>query len=249
MIDFPEPVVSTYFKWKRYVDFPIALFLSIIALPIVVVAVLLVRLTSPGPGIYKQIRLGLDGKPFTIYKIRSMRADAEAGTGAVWAAKVDNRVTAIGKILRKTHIDELPQLLNVLNGDMSLVGPRPERPEFVVELEKRIEGYAYRFYVKPGLTGLAQLNQEPDVDLNDVRRKLVFDFDYIESSTFWFDVRVIICTSLKVLNLCRESTLRFFRLHREAEQFLWMSTLLPGGHIPSANEEERLSRIMAKQAT
>ena len=248
MFNCPEPHVSRYFLRKRYVDFPIALVLMLIALPIIAVAVLIVRLTSRGPGFYKQVRLGLDGKPFTIYKIRSMRVDAEAATGAVWAARKDKRITLVGKILRQTHIDELPQLYNVLRGEMDLVGPRPERPEFVNELEKRVDGYAYRLFVKPGVTGLAQLNQDSDIDLNDVRRKLVFDFDYIEHSSLWFDLRLLFCTSLKAILLCRPAVLKLFRTYREAGQSHWAEKLLPVSYA-SPQDEERLSRIMLKRTT
>ena len=248
MFDCPEPNVSRYFQWKRYVDFPVALFLLILASPIIALAVLLVRLTSQGPGIYKQVRLGLDGKPFTIYKIRSMRVDAEVATGAVWATRNDKRVTTVGYLLRKTHIDELPQLYNVLRGDMSLVGPRPERPEFVTELEKRIDGYAYRLYIKPGMTGLAQLNQGYDTDLNDVRRKLVFDFEYIEHGTLWLDVRLVFCAALKVICLCNLASLKFFGLQREAGQSIWAATLLTASYV-SPNDEDRLSKILAKRTT
>ena len=246
MFNCPEPGISRYFLRKRYVDFPIALLLSLCALPIVLVAWLLVRLTSRGPGIYKQVRLGQDGKPFTLYKIRTMWVNAEAATGAVWATRHDKRVTRVGRFLRRTHIDELPQLYNVLRGDLSLVGPRPERPEFVTELEKRIDGYVYRLYVKPGLTGLAQLNQSSDTDLNDVRRKLVFDFEYLENSSLWFDIRLLFCTVLAMLLLCPPMVLKLFRLYREAEKSYWAAALLPGNY--SACDEERLSKIMTKQA-
>jgi len=248
MFNCPDPHVSRYFHWKRYIDLPITLLLSAIALPIVAIAWSLVRLTSQGPGFYKQVRIGLDGKPFTIYKIRSMRVDAEAATGAVWSVRNDKRVTFVGKILRQTHIDELPQLYNVLRGEMDLVGPRPERPEFVSELEKRVDGYAYRLYVKPGVTGLAQLNQDSDIDLNDVRRKLVFDFEYIESASFLFDMRLLFCTSLKAILLCKPAVLKFFRLYREAEKSRW-ATSLPLVSYASSSDADRLSRILIKQAT
>ena len=248
MFNCPEPRVSDYFRWKRYVDIPIALAVSVVALPIVCVAWVLVRLTSRGPGIYKQVRLGLDGKPFTIYKLRSMRVDAEAATGPVWAPRKDRRVTFIGKILRATHIDELPQLYNVLRGEMDLVGPRPERPEFVSELEKRIDGYSYRLYVKPGITGLAELNQASDIDLNDVRRKLVYDFDYIEHSSFWLDMRLLFCTLLKVVFLCRIPVLKFFGLYREPKHSPWAGSLSLVSYA-SVRDEDRLSKIMAKRST
>ena len=247
MFDCPEPHISRYFRWKRYIDIPVALLLSVVALPIVAVAWLLIRATSPGPGIYTQIRLGLDGKPFTIYKLRTMRVGAEAATGAVWATRQDKRVTPIGNLLRNTHIDELPQLFNVLRGDLTLVGPHPERPEFVAELEHRIDGYAYRLYVKPGLTGLAQLNYGSDADLNDVRRKLVLDFEYIETSSFWFDIRILFCSALKAVSLCPSVLLRMSLLHREAEKSRWVASLPLVSRV-SPGDEERLSKIMAKQA-
>ena len=248
MFDSPEPSVSRYFLWKRYIDFPLALLLSLFALPVICVLWLLVRLTSPGPGIYTQIRLGLDGKPFTLYKIRTMRHNAEAATGAVWATRNDKRVTAVGNVLRRLHLDELPQLYNVLRGDLALVGPRPERPEFVTVLEKRVDEYAYRLFVMPGLTGLAQLNQPSDIDLNDVRHKLVFDFEYIETSSLCFDMRVLFCSALKTIHLCTPGILEFFRLRRVASQSSWSRSLLPANDT-SVGTGERLSQIMIKQTT
>lgn len=248
MFNCPEPRISRYFRWKHYVDAPAALLLSVIALPIVLLAWLLVRLTSRGPGFYKQIRLGLDGKPFTIYKIRTMRIDAETATGPVWATRDDKRITPLGKILRKIHIDELPQLYNVLRGDIALAGPNPERPEFVTELEKRIDSYAYRLYVKPGLTGLAQLHHGSGTDLNDVRRKLILDFEYIEDASFFLDMRLLICSAFKAFCLCRPAVLNFFRLHREAEKSRWI-TSLPLVSYAAAKDEERLSQILTKQMT
>jgi len=248
MFNCPEPNVSRYFLWRRCVDLPVALCLAVLALPIIALALLLVRLTSQGPGIYKQVRLGLDGRPFTMYKIRSMRVDAEAATGAIWATRNDRRITSVGHFLRKTHLDELPQLFNVLKGDMVLVGPRPERPEFVTELEKRIDGYAYRLYVKPGLTGLAQLNYGVDIELNDVRKKLVFDFDYIENCSLGLDMRILFCTALNVFFLCTPPVLKFFGIYREAGQSEWAAKLFPTRDA-APKDEDRLSKILAKRAT
>ena len=248
MHDCSEPPVSGYFRWKRLIDVPIALLAAIIALPIVAVAWVLVRLTSRGPALFKQVRLGLDGRPFTIYKIRSMQMDAEAATGVVWAAREDKRITFIGNILRKTRIDTLPQLYNVLRGDMSLVGPKPERPEIVSELEKRIDGYAYRLYVRPGITGLAELHQDSDIDLNDVRRKLLFDFDYIEHCSLWLDLRLLLCAFLKAVCLCQIPVLIFFRLYRDPKQSPWAASLLPITYA-TPRDEDRLSKILAKRAT
>lgn len=243
----PEPIVASYFRWKPAFDWSLTLLLGILSLPIIIAAIVIVRLTSPGPGIYTQIRLGKDGKAFTIYKIRSMRVDAEQATGAVWAARKDNRITWVGKILRKTHVDELPQFYNVLRGEMALVGPRPERPEFVDELEKRIDGYDYRLLVRPGLTGLAQLNQASDIDLNDVRRKLIYDFEYIERGSLWFDIKLVFGTSLKVIGLCNPFTLGWLGLYREAVKSPWAPALRVGPYA-EATDEERLSGIFSKRA-
>ncbi|MDR2440345.1 MAG: sugar transferase [Planctomycetaceae bacterium] len=242
----PEPIVSSYFRWKDFFDVTVAFFLFILAIPIIVLTIAIVRLTSKGPGIYKQVRLGKDGKAFTIYKIRSMRVDAELATGPVWAARKDNRVTLIGRFIRKTHIDELPQLYNVLRGEMSLIGPRPERPEFVNELEKRIDGYFNRFLVKPGVTGLAQLNQASDVNLNDVRQKLVYDFEYIEKASLWFDFRLVCGSVLKVLHLCNPWTLKLLGLHYDIVRSPWSVPLQVASHIIPKNEE-RLSGIFEKR--
>lgn len=242
----PEPSVSAYFRWKHAFDWALALVLGILAFPIVIFAIIIVRLTSKGPGIYTQVRLGKDGKAFTIYKIRSMRVDAEQATGAVWAARKDNRITFVGRILRKTHVDELPQFYNILRGEMALIGPRPERPEFVDELEKRIDGYDYRLLVRPGLTGLAQLNQASDIDLNDVRRKLAYDFDYIEHGSLWLDLRLVFGTALKVVNLCNPFTLKLLGLHRDISTSPWASALQIGPYSHS-KDEERLSGIFSKR--
>jgi lipopolysaccharide/colanic/teichoic acid biosynthesis glycosyltransferase len=242
----PEPIISSYFHRKGIFDWMVALFLFILTLPIVAFMILVVRLTSKGPGIYKQVRLCKDGKAFTIYKIRSMRVDAESATGAIWAARKDHRVTLVGKFIRKTHIDELPQLYNVLRGEMSLVGPRPERPEFVNELDKRIDGYFYRLSVKPGLTGLAQLNQASDINLNDVRQKLVYDFEYIEKASFRFDFQIICGTILKVFHLCNPLTLKWLGLYYDVAHSSWSLPLQVASSI-IPKDEERLSGIFAKR--
>ena len=150
-----------------------------LAAPLILLAMALVKLTSRGPAIYRQVRAGLGGRPFTIYKIRTMAHDCEARTGPVWATADDPRVTPLGRFLRRSHLDELPQLWNVLRGEMSLVGPRPERPEFVAQLQRAIPDYRRRLQVPPGVTGLAQVQLPPDTDLAGVRRKLVYDLYYI----------------------------------------------------------------------
>ncbi len=192
---------SDYFRWKSVVDRGLAVALLVPGLPIIALLMLLVRLTSRGPGIYRQTRVGKDGRVFTLYKIRTMTSNAESGTGAVWSKRDDPRVTWLGRWLRRTHLDEFPQLLNVLKGDMSLVGPRPERPEFVSILSDEIPRYGSRLSVPPGITGLAQLNLPPDSDTNDVRRKLLLDLEYIQRAGWFFDVRIIVCTAGRILKL------------------------------------------------
>lgn len=177
--------------------------LLIVALPVIAVAVLAVRATSRGAGIYTQTRLGRGGRHFTIYKVRTMRLDAEAGTGPVWATQNDPRVTLLGRILRKLHIDELPQLWNVVRGDMRLVGPRPERPEIAANLRLVIPGYDGRLAVKPGLTGLAQIHLPPDETVRSVRRKLGYDLAYVRGASAVVDARILVCTALKIVGLKR----------------------------------------------
>src|SRR5207253_4196733 len=142
------------------------------------------------PVFYSQIRLGRGGKPFAIYKIRTMTHNCEKVSGAQWSTPGDARITPVGRFLRKTHLDELPQLWNVLRADMSLVGPRPERPEFVPKLEHALPRYRDRLAVRPGVSGLAQVQLPPDTDLASVRRKLAHDLFYVERMSFWLDLRI-----------------------------------------------------------
>ncbi len=156
---------------------------------------LAVRLTSPGPVLYHQQRVGQNGHLFTIHKFRSMRQDAEAATGPVWAAKAgDPRVTPIGGWLRRARLDELPQLWNVLNGDMSLVGPRPERPEFVGDLTKQIPFYGQRHIVRPGLTGWAQVRYTYGATTEDALQKLQYDLFYIKNLSIALDLYIMLDT-------------------------------------------------------
>ena len=194
----PLPLqVSKYYRIKWYVDVAI----SIITLPVIGTIILLFMfltwLTSKGPVIYTQIRCSKDGKPFKMYKIRSMVVDAEARGVAVWAGKRDPRVTTLGRIMRKLHIDEMPQIVNVWRGEMTVIGPRPERPELIAQLKNEVAGYEQRMSVLPGLTGYAQLNRPSDTDLKDVRKKLILDLEYIERASFWFDMRILLGTALK----------------------------------------------------
>jgi lipopolysaccharide/colanic/teichoic acid biosynthesis glycosyltransferase len=204
-----------YFRWKAVFDRVLAVVLLVPGLPLIALLVLLVRLTSRGPGIYRQIRVGRNGRKFKIYKIRTMRHDAESGTGPVWTQTArDPRITAVGRILRRFHLDELPQLLNIVKGEMSIVGPRPERPEFVHVLAESIPGYYQRVVVRPGITGLAQLNLPPDSDLNSVRRKLALDCEYIHHAGPWLDARIFLCTGLRMVKISGAWLLRVFGLRR-----------------------------------
>lgn len=209
--------ISSYCHWKIALDRILALILLVPGLPVISVLVVITRLSSPGPGIFKQRRVGKNGRVFTMYKIRSMRTDAEAKTGAVWCVRNDPRITAVGYWLRKLHLDEFPQLVNVLRGEMSLVGPRPERPEFVEVLARQIPDYYDRLAVAPGITGLAQVNLPPDTDLDSVRRKLLLDKEYIANASLLFDLRMVVATFLRLLGLGGGRSLTLMRLHRIVE--------------------------------
>ncbi len=184
---------------KRAGDFVLAAVGLVLASPIMLVVALLVRWTSPGPAIYSQCRVGKDGRHFTVFKFRSMRVDAEARTGAVWSRVNDPRVTPVGRFLRRTRLDELPQLWNVLRGDMSFVGPRPERPEFVVSLTRQIPFYVQRHAVRPGLTGWAQIRHRYGATVEDALQKLQFDLFYIKHMSLPFDVFILMETIKTVL--------------------------------------------------
>jgi lipopolysaccharide/colanic/teichoic acid biosynthesis glycosyltransferase len=187
----------------------IALF---VALPLLLLIAVAIRLTSRGPVLYTQERVGLDrrvsgtkpeqsrrtrdlgGQPFTIYKFRTMRVDAEAQSGAVWATQNDPRVTPVGRFLRQYRLDEIPQLLNVMRGEMNIVGPRPERPTIFAELREHIKEYPLRQRAKPGITGLAQIYHHYDRSMDDVRTKVRFDLEYIRRRSLWEDLRIMLRT-------------------------------------------------------
>jgi len=215
-----------YFRWKAVLDRVWAVLLLAPGLPLIAFLVLLVRLTSRGPGVYRQIRVGRNGHKFMMYKIRTMRHDAEAASGPVWTrTALDPRITPLGQVVRKFHLDELPQLLNVVKGEMSLVGPRPERPEFVHVLAESIPGYLDRLAAPPGVTGLAQLNLPPDSDLNSVRCKLALDCEYIRRAGPWLDARLSLCTFLRVFKLPERWLLPLFGLRRNVV----LPVILDGG--------------------
>jgi sugar transferase (PEP-CTERM system associated) len=182
----------------------IAIIGIILTAPLMLATALAVRFSSAGPVLYSQTRVGMKGAPFTVYKFRSMRVNAEAATGAVWAAKDDPRVTPVGRIIRKIRFDELPQLFNVLKGEMSIVGPRPERPEFVRTLAETIPYYPQRHSVRPGITGWAQINYTYGDTLEDTIVKLEYDLYYIKNMSFSLDMYIVFHT-IKTMLLSRGS--------------------------------------------
>lgn len=191
---------QAYYQFtKATVDFIGALFLLILFAPILLAVALLIRCTSKGPVIFRQTRLTSGGRPFTILKFRTMRQDAEATSGAVWASENDSRITPVGAFLRKTRLDELPQLVNVLRGEMSLIGPRPERPEFVDQLKQELPSFDKRHMVKAGITGLAQVEQGYAASTESYRRKLALDLLYVKRCCLLLDLRIALRTILVVI--------------------------------------------------
>lgn len=196
-----NPVILTEFQKnaKRAFDIVASFILLILSLPVMAVTAIAVKLNSPGPVFFIQERSGLHGEPFKLFKFRTMYVDAEKKTGPVWAGKDDPRITSVGKFLRKVRIDEIPQFLNVLKGEMSIVGPRPERPYFVEKLSEQIPYYKRRLKVRPGITGWAQVKHKYDESFEDVKKKLKFDLFYIENISLKMDVKILLRTILVVL--------------------------------------------------
>jgi lipopolysaccharide/colanic/teichoic acid biosynthesis glycosyltransferase len=193
---------GTYLATKEFFSPWLAGLLLIPGSLIILVLMAIVRISSRGPAIYRQVRVGRFGKHYTIYKLRTMCDGAELSTGPKWCSGNDDpRTTRIGRILRRLHLDELPQLINVVRGEMALVGPRPERPEFVEKLQRAIPGYLDRQTVLPGITGLAQIHLPPDTDLDCVRRKLVLDMHYIRTANIVTDLQVVACSFLRILGI------------------------------------------------
>ena len=190
-----------YVPLRAAADFLLSAVMLVVSAPVILLAAALVRLTSRGPAFFTQVRLGQGGRPYRIYKIRSMYHDCERVSGPRWSFGRDTRITPVGRVLRLTHVDELPQLWNVLRGEMSLIGPRPERPEFVPELARALPGYWQRLTVRPGVTGLAQVQLPPDADLTSVRRKLAHDLYYIQQLSPWLDLRLLACTAFYALGI------------------------------------------------
>ncbi len=202
------PLIEVNFqesKWsssgmKRMMDLLLSLFSLIILFPFFILIGIIIKINSKGPVIYSQERLGYKGIPYDIYKFRSMVTDAEQESGPVWAQDDDPRVTSFGKILRKYRIDELPQLINVLLGQMSLIGPRPERPFFIEKLKEKFPLYERRFRVRPGITGWSQIKHPSDIIEEDVRQKLRYDFYYIENLSFNLDLKIFASTIAVILS-------------------------------------------------
>ena len=203
---------SWYEPVKALVDVVLGVVLLVVFLPVILIAAAAVRLTSAGPAFYSQLRVGKGGRAFRIYKLRTMFHDCERASGVKWSAPGDPRITPLGTVLRKTHIDELPQLVNVLRLEMSLVGPRPERPEIIPVLDQEIPNYRARLRVRPGVTGLAQVRLPADTTIQSVRRKLAYDLYYIQTRGPWLDVRLMLCTGLKMVGLSLGRTLWALRV-------------------------------------
>lgn len=204
---------SVHPEWMhRWLNMGVAVVGLLVMAPFCVIIAFLIKLSSPGPVFYSQTRVGLDrramrgdrsnsrreedlgGRVFTIWKFRSMRVDAEVPGQAVWASKDDPRITGIGAFIRKTRLDELPQLWNVVRGEMNVVGPRPERPSIFLSLRNQVENYHLRQRVKPGITGWAQINQAYDSTVEDVKNKVALDLVYIGNRSIWLDVKIMMNT-------------------------------------------------------
>lgn len=230
--------VPSYHESKVVFDRLLAVVLLIPALPLMGLLIVLVRLTSPGPGLYAQTRLGKGRKSYVMYKLRSMRSDAEQKTGAAWCQEGDPRITWLGKILRKLHLDELPQLWNVVRGEMALVGPRPERPEFVTVLRQVVTDYDERMNVLPGVTGLSQINLPADSNVESVRRKLYLDRQYIAEANWFLDLRILACTALRLVGLSGRQAMQVTGCIREVD--------LPVGNTEQCSGSVTVSELMER---
>jgi exopolysaccharide biosynthesis polyprenyl glycosylphosphotransferase len=195
----PELMPEWEKKLKRLLDIAISFILLLISLPVVIISAIAIKLDSKGPVFFKQERSGMNGKSFKMVKFRSMYQDAEKLTGPVWSQKDDPRITKVGRIIRKLRIDEIPQMYNVLKGEMSLVGPRPERPFFVEKLSEQIPYYKRRLKVRPGITGWAQVKHKYDESIEDVKIKLRYDLFYIENMSIRMDMKILFRTIFVVI--------------------------------------------------
>lgn len=205
----PIPRRAGYVWLKVAGEWFTAAVLLVVTSPLLLVLALLVKLTSEGPAFYAQTRLGRHGRRYRILKLRTMVHNAEGGTGPVWAAKDDRRITPLGRFLRNTHLDELPQLLNVISGHMSLIGPRPERPEIAGRIQQHVPNFSLRLGMRPGVTGLAQMllpaDDPDDREFRCVRTKLNYDLYYLREVSFLLDLRIVCCTGCYFLGAAIDS--------------------------------------------
>jgi lipopolysaccharide/colanic/teichoic acid biosynthesis glycosyltransferase len=235
---YDQALANPYLRYKGTLSLMLAAPVCIGLVPLIFILWILVKITSPGPGFYSQVRLGRWGRRFTIYKLRTMRLNAEAGTGPIWATENDPRITPIGRFLRKYHLDELPQIFNVLQGDMCFVGPRPERPEIAERLVERIPSYYDRLAIHPGITGMAQLHLPADSDLASVCAKLGYETAYIKAASPWLDARIFLATMFKAIPGMSGLAKRF----SYSAIFMAEANLLAERQTASANAMDRLFR-------
>ncbi len=199
LIGLTAQLARRYFDLAKEVfDVLVGFVLLVLALPLLAVCALMIKLSSRGPVLFVQTRVGRDGRPFRMVKLRTMLPDAEVGTGAVWASDCDPRVIPLCRWMRRSHVDELPQLINVIKGEMSLVGPRPERPEIMAELEKVYPNVHQRLAVRPGITGLAQIRNGYDTSVDAFRKKLAADLEYIEHQSWMNELKILAATFGKI---------------------------------------------------
>ncbi len=246
--------VSGYFARKKLFVRILGLLLLVLFLPIIFLVMFAVRLTSPGPALFRQNRMGKGGHEFTMYKVRTMYQDAERTSGPIWCGPADIRITRCGRMLRFLHLDELPQLFNIVRGEMGLIGPRPERPEFVEKLVEDIHGFAERLVVLPGVTGLAQINLPPDETTDCVRRKLVLDLEYIQTASWGLDLRILLCTFLRMIGIRHGRAVRWLRLNRDTPRLKKSprfaspkKSLLPDTGIPENPRAMESLRVVTGQ--
>lgn len=205
-----RPDVATYAALKNLLEPGIALVLLVPATPVILFLAALVKLTDRAAPFYSQERVGQHGRPYRIYKIRTMVPNCEHDTGPVWSLPGDPRVTRLGRFLRLTHLDELPQLHNILKGEMSLIGPRPERPELIRQLEIAVPGYRERLSVRPGLTGLAQVRLQADTSIEHVKRKLKYDRYYVQRLSLGLDLRICFATFVYLVGVSKRAVRELF---------------------------------------
>ena len=207
-----------YRPGKVVIEWFAAAMLLLIAAPIIGALALIVKRATPGPAFYSQVRLGRNGRPFRIYKLRTMINKCEEHTGPVWSCANDPRVTRLGRFLRDTHLDELPQLWNVVRGEMALIGPRPERPEIAHRIANTLPEFHLRLLIRPGITGLAQLRWSPNNMMTQVSQKLTNDLYYIRNLSLLMDVRICMATVFEIIPAGRSIGSRFLSKLNEPEQ-------------------------------